>query len=69
MQETIVALGVASVLEGILYTLFPEAVRHTFFPALMRKMMGQVINLPEAQIRYSGLAAAFLGFCIIYAMK
>jgi|GEM_PF-6490312 len=69
MQEEILALGAASVLEGMIHTLFPEAVRHTFFPALMRKMMRQVINLPEAQIRYSGLAAAFLGFCIIYAMK
>ncbi|PHZ84950.1 DUF2065 domain-containing protein [Paremcibacter congregatus] len=60
MQDIILALGAVFLVEGILYTLFPEA---------MRRMMKQVIQMPENAIRYSGLAAAVIGFLVIYAVK
>jgi len=60
VQDIFFALGAVFLLEGIAYTLFPEA---------MRRMMLQVITMPEAVLRYSGLAAAFIGFCLIYATK
>lgn len=60
MRELLIALGCVFLMEGILYTLFPEA---------MRKMMSAALTMSESTLRYSGLAAAFIGFCMIYAVK
>ncbi len=60
MKELLFILGAVLLVEGILYTLFPDA---------MRRMMIQVIQMPENAVRYSGLAAAVIGFCVIYAVK
>jgi len=60
VKELLFILGAVLLVEGILYTLFPDA---------MRRMMIQVIQMPENAVRYSGLAAAVIGFCVIYAVK
>jgi uncharacterized protein YjeT (DUF2065 family) len=51
------ALGLAIALEGILYSLFPDA---------MKRMMAQVIVLPSGTIRGAGLAAAVAGVFILW---
>ncbi|MBH89846.1 MAG: ubiquitin-binding protein [Magnetovibrio sp.] len=54
------ALGLALVLEGAAYALFPDA---------MRKMMEQIIALPVTNIRTIGLFAAFAGFALVWLVK
>jgi len=51
------ALGLAIALEGILYSLFPDA---------MKRMMAQVIVLPSGTIQGAGLAAAVAGVFILW---
>ncbi len=60
MRDVFFALGAIFLVEGILFTLFPDA---------MRKMMRQVITMPETTLRYLGLAAVVAGSCVIYATK
>ncbi|WP_321397917.1 DUF2065 domain-containing protein [Emcibacter sp.] len=54
------ALAFVLVVEGVLYTLFPEQ---------MRKMMQMAVTLPEMTLRSTGLVAVVIGIIIIYAMK
>ncbi|MBT3305485.1 MAG: DUF2065 domain-containing protein [Alphaproteobacteria bacterium] len=51
------ALGLAIALEGILYSLFPDA---------MKRMMAQVIVLPSGTIRGFGIGAAVTGVFILW---
>ncbi|NQV85068.1 MAG: DUF2065 domain-containing protein [Rhodospirillales bacterium] len=51
------ALGLAIAMEGILYSLFPDA---------MKRMMAQVIALPSGTIRGVGIGAAFAGVFILW---
>ncbi len=60
MRDIFFALGAILLVEGILFTLFPGG---------MRKMMRQVITMPETTLRYLGLAAFVVGFFVIYATK
>ena len=54
------ALGLALVLEGAAYTLFPEA---------MRKMMEQILALPVANVRAIGLFTAFTGVFLVWLVR
>ena len=54
------ALGLALVLEGAAYALFPEA---------MRKMMAQVLALPASNMRTVGLIAAVIGVGIVWLVR
>ena len=58
--DLFVALGLALVLEGAVYTLFPDA---------MRKMMEHILALPVANVRTIGLFTAFTGFALIWLVK
>jgi uncharacterized protein YjeT (DUF2065 family) len=58
--DLFVGLGLALVLEGAAYTLFPDA---------MRKMMQQILALPVANVRAIGLFTAFTGFALIWLVK
>ena len=61
MIETLLAaVCVAFVLEGILYALFPEA---------MKRFISQVLEMSEAQIRISGLVAAGLGVICLWIVR
>lgn len=60
MQDIVLALGIILLFEGVLYALFPQA---------MRKMMIAAISLPEAKLRSFGLAAFLTGFVILYLLK
>jgi hypothetical protein len=54
------ALGLALVIEGAAYTLFPNA---------MRKMMEQILALPVANVRMIGLFTAFVGFALVWLVR
>ena len=60
MQDFATALALAFVIEGSLYTLFPEAVR---------RMAGQMTTLPVAALRLTGLAAASLGVAAVRPIR
>ena len=60
MTDLVTALGLALAIEGILYALFPDA---------MRKMMAQILSLPQATIRTAGLLAATVGVAIVWLMR
>ncbi len=51
------ALGLAVAIEGIFYSLFPDA---------MKGMMAHVVTMPSGSIRALGLAAAGAGVFILW---
>ena len=59
-SDLFAALGLALVLEGAAYALFPDA---------MRKMMAQVLALPVSNIRLTGLVAAILGIGLVWLVR
>lgn len=60
MSDLIVALGLVLVIEGILYALFPDA---------MRRMMAQVLEMPPSVIRGAGLTAAAVGLGLVWLIR
>ncbi len=59
-SDLFAAFGLALVLEGAAYALFPDA---------MRKMMAQVLELAPSNIRFVGLVAAVLGVGIVWLVR
>ena len=59
-SDLFAALGLALVLEGAAYTLFPDA---------MRKMMEQILALPVANVRTIGLFTAFTGVFLVWLVR
>ncbi len=59
-SDLFVALGLALVLEGAAYALFPEA---------MRNMMTQVLTLPVPNVRFVGLVAAVIGLGVVWLVR
>ncbi len=60
MTDFIAALGLALVLEGIVYALFP---------AQMRALMERAFAAGEAMMRQSGLALAVIGLVIVWLAR
>jgi len=60
MTAFLTALGLAIVIEGVCYALFPEA---------MKKMMLNVIGQPVSTLRMFGIAAAIAGVVIIWLVR
>lgn len=60
MPDLLAALGLAFVLEGAAYALAPGA---------MRRLMEQVLHMPEAQLRISGLMAAAMGLFVVWLAR
>ena len=60
MQEFLAALALVFVLEGALYTLFPDG---------MKRMMEQTITLPSSWLRGAGLAATFCGVLLMWLVR
>ena len=54
------ALGLALVIEGVLYFAFPDA---------MRRMMVRALALPSIQVRAGALAMAVVGLAAIWLIK
>ncbi|NQU57351.1 MAG: DUF2065 domain-containing protein [Rhodospirillales bacterium] len=59
-SDLFAAFGLALVLEGAAYALFPDA---------MRKMMAQVLELAPSNMRFVGLVAAVLGVGIVWLVR
>ena len=60
MADLLTALGLAVAIEGLLYTLFPNA---------MKKMMVQVLAQPQSSLRTAGLVAAIAGVSLIWLVR
>lgn len=60
MHDLLTAAALALVLEGLAYAAFPEA---------MQRMMRQVLALPPALLRWSGLALASLGVALVALLR
>lgn len=52
----LIALGIVFVIEGTPYA---------FFPRGMKRMLGQLLTLPDTALRIFGLIVAVLGFLLV----
>lgn len=60
MTELLAALGLAIAIEGVIYALFPDA---------MKKFMIQVLAQPVSHLRRAGLIAAAAGVFVVWLAK
>ena len=60
MQDLFTALALAVAIEGILYALFPDA---------MKRMLATVLTQPAANLRAAGLVAATLGVIVVWMIR
>jgi uncharacterized protein YjeT (DUF2065 family) len=56
----LIALGIVLVIEGTPYA---------FFPAGMKRAIGQLITLPDGALRVFGFILAALGFLVVFLAK
>ncbi len=56
----LIGLGLMLLIEGAMYSLAPRS---------MQRLMAQLSQLPESQVRLLGLACAVLGFLIVGVMR
>ena len=54
------ALGLVFVIEGVIYSLFPNG---------MKRMMMAALSLPINRLRLMGLAMALFGFVIVWLVR
>ena len=60
MADLATALALVLVIEGMLYALFPDA---------MQRMMRVALEAPPTVLRNGGLAAAILGFLVVWLIR
>ena len=60
MKELGVAIGLLLVIEGLLYAIFPVA---------MKNMLNIMKDMPAQKLRSGGLIFALLGFIIVWYIK
>jgi uncharacterized protein len=60
MKELGVAIGLLLVIEGLLYAIFPAA---------MKNMLNIMKDMPTQKLRSGGLIFALLGFIIVWYIK
>ncbi|ESR27298.1 DUF2065 domain-containing protein [Lutibaculum baratangense] len=60
MSDLLAALGLALVIEGIVYA---------GFPGPMKRMIVSILELPEAVLRAGGLALAAVGLVIVWLVR
>ncbi|MBI05851.1 MAG: ubiquitin-binding protein [Rhodospirillaceae bacterium] len=56
----ITAIGLVFVIEGVIYSLFPNA---------MKRMMTIALSLPTSRLRSMGLVMALFGFVIVWLVR
>ncbi len=59
-DDLLTALGLVLVLEGIVLSLFPNALRHA---------MALAMKLPNFSLRWVGLIALIVGFVVIWLVR
>jgi len=60
MKEFGIAIGLLLVIEGLLYAMFPSA---------MKSMLNTMKDFPTPKLRSGGLIFALLGFIIVWYIK
>ena len=60
MLDFLTAVALILVIEGAVYALFPDAIK---------RMMAQVLTLPDGSLRWAGLAAAVLGIFLVWVIR
>ena len=60
MRDLFTAIALVFVIEGILYSLFPEG---------MKRMVAQVTVLPASSLRLTGLVAAAIGVAAVWLIR
>ena len=60
MSDLFVAIGLVLVIEGLIYALFPTA---------MKSMVIEIAKLPEQSMRSFGLIAVCLGVLIVWLIR
>ena len=60
MKELGIAIGLLLVIEGLLYAIFPAA---------MKNMLSIMKDMPAQKLRSGGLIFALLGFIIVWYIK
>ena len=60
MSDLLAALGLALVIEGIIYA---------GFPGRMKRMIVSILELPESVLRGGGLALAAVGLLIVWLVR
>lgn len=60
MLDFLTAVALILVIEGAVYALFPDA---------MKRLMAQVLTLPDGSLRWAGLAAAVLGIVLVWLIR
>lgn len=60
LSELAVAFALVLVIEGVLYSLFPNA---------MKRMFEQMLTLPVQTIRTAGLFSAILGVGLVWLLR
>ncbi|MBI1206576.1 MAG: DUF2065 family protein [Azospirillum sp.] len=60
MIDFLTGIGLAIVIEGMLWAAFPDA---------MRKAVAMALSLPAGQLRMVGLMAASLGVAIVWLVR
>ena len=60
MKELGIAIGLLLVIEGLLYAMFPSA---------MKNMLNHIKDLPATKLRSGGLIFALLGFITVWYIK
>lgn len=60
MSDLITALGLALVIEGALYALFPGP---------MQRLLARALAEPETHLRWAGLIAAAVGVAIVALVR
>jgi uncharacterized protein len=60
MKDLGTALGLVLVVEGVLYALFPEAMKHA---------AARVVLVPPQALRLAGLVAAGIGLVIVWVIR
>ncbi|MHA1536406.1 MAG: DUF2065 domain-containing protein [Alphaproteobacteria bacterium] len=59
METLAAAVALVLVVEGALYALFPGG---------MKRMLAEIMRMPESMIRNAGLVATALGLAILYLL-
>ena len=60
MSELLTAIALAVALEGIIYALFP---------GIMRRVIRQVLKMPDAELRMAGLTGAVAALAAIATIR
>ena len=60
MKDFTTALALVLVIEGVLYSLFPEG---------MKRMVAQLVMVPASALRLTGLIAAGLGVGVVWFIR